>query len=126
MWQRALSSEEISVHHGLFSDGENYFSEPGAVDPGELALGINETQVIAGGAGRVEIYNRGSRQSLEGFVLSSHGAEPGEYVFPELVLDRGGFHVLDEASLGFSLAPSNRLFSLRSVPLCRGGCGSAG
>ena len=110
VWQRALSSEEIRAHHGLFSDGENYFAEPGAVDPGELALSINETQLSADGAGRVEIYNRGSRQSLEGFVLSSHGAEAGEYVFPDLVLDRGEFHVLDEAILGFSLAPSNRLF----------------
>ncbi|MEC7922491.1 MAG: lamin tail domain-containing protein, partial [Planctomycetota bacterium] len=109
-WERALGEAEIAAHHSRFAAGENYFAEPGAEIVEGLAISIHETEVRAGAPGRIEIYNAGARQSLDGFILSSHGAEPGEYVFGELVLNTGEYAVLQEGQLGFNLLPSNRLF----------------
>ena len=109
-WERALSDAEVASHHSLFAAGENYFAEPGAAVVEGMALSIHETEVGGEAPGRIEIFNAGARQSLEGFVLASHGSEPAEHVFGEIVLDTGDYYVLGGAQLGFPLVPSNRLF----------------
>ena len=110
IWDRALSEDELASHFRLAAAGENYFVEPGVKVPGEISVRFNETSSRPGGAGRLELFNDGARFNLEGYVLSSHGAEPGEYVFPAVDLGPGEYLVLEQASLGFTLQASNRLF----------------
>ncbi len=110
VWERALDEDEVASHFSLVSSGENYFAEPGVKDPGEISIRFNETLVLPGEPGRLEVFNRGARLALEGYVLSSHGAESGEYVLPAIELGPGEYRVFEEAELGFPLVASNRLF----------------
>jgi hypothetical protein len=110
IWERALSDDELASHFRLTATGENYFTEPGVKAPGEISIRFNETSSQLAGPDRLELFNEGSSLNLEGYVLSSHGAEPGEYVFPVVELGAGEYLVLEEAGLGFSLHVSNRLF----------------
>jgi hypothetical protein len=112
-WRRPLTDIEIAAHASAVREGRDYFSTDGGPSlGGAIPLAFNETRIDA--AERwIEIVSTGTATlQLAGVAIESQGGVDGEFVFTGGTLEPGGFLVLDEGDLGFSLAAGNRIFIL--------------
>ncbi len=99
---QTLASGDFSLHPRLT------LLKAVAGNPAALAAGVtlNEVHAPGGGAGFVEIHNKSPDPfDLSGYGVSNDLSNPLRHVIPaSTAIPAGGFHVISEAELGFTLA----------------------